>query len=434
MGKSDSIFQIIILVIFGAGIMLGVIFISTYRADEKLEENVGAITIWGTFDERLIEASINTINDFDQSLSEVIYEEKSKATFNSEVLEAIAAGEAPDLLLIDDTLLNTNKKRIISIGRDFLTKETFKNTFAAGSEVYFAEDGGIYGIPMFIDPLVMYWNRDLFAAEGIPTPPTTWSEFYDLSKKLTKVDASLNVIQSAISFGEAVNVKNYKEILATLFMQIGNPIVESNNPDGPLPVLSGTEVYPSVTSALSFFTDFSDSSRAFYSWNRSLPASDEMFLSNDLATYFGFGSEIQTLRVKNPNLNFDIAEIPRADGVKKKSVYAKFYALVIPKAAPRPEASFKAAVALSSKSNLPVFVAETRLTPARLDLISEIQDTADLSVFNREAVYAESFLDPDPDVTDNLFKTMVEYVTSGRKSINEAVEIADTELKQLLAD
>lgn len=434
MGKSDSIFQIVILVIFGLGLMIGVLFISTYQGGESLDEDLGRIVIWGTFDGRLMEKSLNTVDDNDASLADIIYIEKSKSTFNSEVLEAIAEGQAPDLLLIDDTLLNKNKKRIISIGKDFLTRETFKNTYAAGSEVYFAEDGGVYGIPMFIDPLVMYWNRDLYAAEGIPRPPETWGEFYDLSKKLTKADEDLNISQSAIAFGEAINVKNYKEILATLFMQIGNPIVSSDSSGKPLPILSGNETYPSVSSALSFFTDFSDSSRGFYSWNRSLPESDEMFLSNDLATYFGLGSEVQTLRVKNPNLNFDIAEIPRADGVKKKSVYAKFYAFVIPKAAPRPEASFRAATALSSSAYLPVFVENTRLTPARLDLISEVQDTADLSIFNREAVYAESFLDPDPEVTNGLFKSMVEYITSGRKSIKEAVEIADTELLQTFSE
>ncbi len=419
------------LVIFGGGLMFGVIFISSYQGSESVDESIGNVEIWGTFDGRLVEKSLNAINDVYPELAGVSYVEKSKSSFNSEVLEAIAAGEAPDLLLLDDTLLNKNKNRIISIDRGLLTRETFKNTFSAGSEVYFAEDGGIYGIPMFIDPLVMYWNRDLFAAEGIPRPPTTWGEFYDLSKKLTKSDENLNITQSAIAFGEAVNVKNYKEILATLFMQIGNPIVKLGVEGVPIPVLSGDETHPSVISALSFFTDFSDSSRGFYSWNRSLPDSDEMFLSNDLATYFGFGSEVQTIRVKNPNLNFDIAEIPRADGVKKKSVYGKFYGLVIPKAAKRPGISYQVAVSLSSNANLPVFVANTRLTPARLDLISEIQDTADLSVFNREAVYAESFLDPDPIATDNLFKSMVEYVTSGRKSMKEAVQIADTEILEL---
>jgi hypothetical protein len=71
------------------------------------------------------------------------------------------------------------------------------------------------------------------------------------------------------------------------------------------------------------YTKFSDSSNKIaYHWHKSKNNSDDEFLAGNLGMYLGFVSEIRKMRLKNPNLNFGIAEIPRSENNDRK-VYAK---------------------------------------------------------------------------------------------------------------
>ncbi|UQZ83380.1 Bacterial extracellular solute-binding protein [Paenibacillus konkukensis] len=52
--------------------------------------------------------------------------------------------------------------------------------------------GKMYGVPVFNNNVVMYYNKDLFDKSGVPYPKDgmTWSEFSDLVKKLVRNDGN----------------------------------------------------------------------------------------------------------------------------------------------------------------------------------------------------------------------------------------------------
>ena len=58
-------------------------------------------------------------------------------------------------------------------------------------------DGKTWGIPFQRSTIVMYYNKDAFREAGLDpeSPPTTWEEFIEAGKKLTKKDANDNVEQ-----------------------------------------------------------------------------------------------------------------------------------------------------------------------------------------------------------------------------------------------
>src|SRR3989339_430086 len=45
-------------------------------------------------------------------------------------------------------------------------------------------DSLVYGIPWYIDTRVMFYRKDVFKRAGYDSPPKTWAELYDLSKKI----------------------------------------------------------------------------------------------------------------------------------------------------------------------------------------------------------------------------------------------------------
>jgi multiple sugar transport system substrate-binding protein len=49
------------------------------------------------------------------------------------------------------------------------------NDFPAGERDVFTIDGKVYGVPALVDNLAVVYNRDLFAAKGIPEPKPDWN-------------------------------------------------------------------------------------------------------------------------------------------------------------------------------------------------------------------------------------------------------------------
>ena len=52
--------------------------------------------------------------------------------------------------------------------------------------------------------------------------------------------------------------------------------------------------------------------------------------------------------------------------------------------------------------------------------------------FNKQAIVAHSWFDPDPEKTAELFRAMIENTTSGALLVAEAVQRADQELAHIL--
>lgn len=56
-----------------------------------------------------------------------------------------------------------------------------------GTDANFIYDGSVYGMPVRTDKYVLYYNKDMFDAAGVPYPDNdmTWSEFEEIAAKIT---------------------------------------------------------------------------------------------------------------------------------------------------------------------------------------------------------------------------------------------------------
>jgi len=184
--------------------------------------------------------------------------------------------------------------------------------------------------------------------------------------------------------------------------------------------------------AVNFYTEFGNPSKPSYSWNRSLPNSTDYFLSGNLGLYFGFASEIGNLQLKNPNLNFDVASVPASREGGTDVSFAHFNAFAVTKSSKNINAAFTVISILSGVDGSAAFSKYLKLPSARRDLLSKKPTDAYQSVFSDSAIRAKAWLDPSPNETDAIFKTMVESITSGRARTGEAVAKVNRELSSLL--
>lgn len=58
------------------------------------------------------------------------------------------------------------------------------------SQASFGEKGALYGIPMDIGPMALYYRKDLFDKAGIPVP-TTWAQYAEDAKKIKAKGATI---------------------------------------------------------------------------------------------------------------------------------------------------------------------------------------------------------------------------------------------------
>jgi len=428
-------FQIVVLGIFGFFIVLGLLAFSgriPFLGGSK-NINYGKVVVWGTLPGNTMQQVIGDKLQGVSNLS-ISYVQKNKTTFAGDLVEALAAGTGPDLFLVsqDEILKNINK--IALIPSESMSARDFKNTFVSEGEMFLQTDG-IVALPFTIDPIVMYWNRDIFTNASIAVPPVKWGEFYSMNTRVVAKDSTGNITRSFVPFGTYGNVSNAKEIVSMLMMQAGSPIVTSRDGNLTADVTSNDSqgLQGPATRAVSFFSQFSESNKDSYSWNRSLPLSQSMFEAGDLGIYFGYASEYAGIQAKNPNLNFDVAPVPQTDQSSTKITFGRVQGLAVSKASKNSTGAIYAALLLSSKEATAEVAKMMNLPPVRRDLLATAPSDPVLSIFYNEALISRAWEDPDSAKTNELFQNMIDDIGSGRQNIGDALTVLENGINKIFS-
>ena len=404
--------------------------------DPTIKGAQGNVVIWGTFSNtpELTALVVEFNKQYKDSFS-ISYKFHDPKNFDTDIVEALASGTGPDILLLPDDLILRHSDKIGLISYQSVTKKTFSDSYIQAAEVYMREQG-LSALPFAIDPMVMYWNRDIFNNASIASPPTYWDEFLSLTQKLTKIDPKTSdITQSAVSFGEFINVTHAKDILAMLFLQVGNKIIEVDSAGNPTAKVAknvnGDVFVPDqdVVSAFRFFMDFSNPQKSIYTWNRAKANSQQEFINGNLAVYFDYASAFKTISTKNPHLNFAVAQVPLPRGTKAEVTFAKVHGLAVLKSSKNQTTAFIAVQKLLTDANASkAFASAFNLPPVRRDQLRSKPTDAALSVFYDAAIRSRTWLDPKPAQSDKAFQNMVESVSSGRFDVGGAVMKMNSEL------
>lgn len=429
-----NLFPTILKFVFAGLIVAAVLIFSGLipKPADPLEEGEisGNVTIWGTFPEG--EMSLILVKFFPRNVE---YIEKEESRFDEALVEAIAARRGPDLILIPQELILKRKSSIYTIPFTSYQELLFKTTFLRQGEIFLTPNG-ILAFPFYIDPMVMYWNRNMYAQAGIVRPPAYWSEVVELVTILTKQKDDGAILQSAIGLGEYRNITHAKDIIAMLILQTGNPIVRLTS-QGATPTFNGFPSLgiPPVDDPIRFYTNFSNPRfEEYYTWNRGLPESRQMFLNQKLATYFGYASEYAEIKRKNPLLDFAVAKVPQLKGRPSEATFGRIFGVAILASSDNLKSAFRVALTLSSREFSSALSEATFLPPVRRDLYQERPTDAVRSVFYRSAIISLGWRDPNPEATDRIFREAIESIISGKLNVSEAIGLMESEFQLLLKD
>jgi len=428
--------QIIVLVVSAfIGIFATLVFAGIIPWFGGSNEFGGEVVMWGDILERDIRPVLDEFNKKHEKEFQVVYLERRKENFNNDLVEAIASGVGPDIILLPQELILKQENKIFPIPFDSFSLRGFRDMFVEIGELYVIPDG-ILGIPLLIDPFVMYWNRDILSSSGIAIPPKKWDELLVMAPRISKIaNDTREVNQSAAALGEFSNISNAKAILSSLFLQTGDKISERKEDGSLLSVLGEFRSggISAAESSIRFYTEFSNPLGRAYSWNRSLPEARRAFIGNTLAMYFGFASEFDDIVDGNSHLNFDVAKLPQIRGQAAEKTFATSIAAAVMKTSGNPTTSFRVVFAMLDKEFLLGLSEASGLVPSRRDMLLE-EDSVDpyVGVFNSSSIIGRGWLDPDEEKTRQIFQNMTENITSGRQRENEAVNRARGDLEKLL--
>src|SRR3989338_1700106 len=175
------------------------------------------LTWWRVFDDAdSVSTIINEYNKIHPNIA-VTYRKLRPEEYEHELLDALAEDRGPDILTVHNTAMQKYQSKLLPLPREIeiaylVTKGTIKKETVIEVRkektlrndqlktqfvdvvaqdavlLHTADDQSvtprIFGLQLAIDTMVMYVNRDLLNAAGIPEPAKTWEEFLTHVKKL----------------------------------------------------------------------------------------------------------------------------------------------------------------------------------------------------------------------------------------------------------
>lgn len=432
----------------------------TYKAE---------LEVWGVFDDadayRDAISSYKKINPY----VNITYKKLNVETYKRDLIDAMASGNGPDIFMVRNSWVPGFQNKIVPAPADWVSEKTYRDTFvdvASDDFIVRTKDKTgnlgpslIYGAPLSVDSLALYYNKDLLNAAGITAPPTTWDEFIRASELLTKLDGFGNIVQSGSALGTGKNINRSTDIISALMFQQGAPTKDAKG-------VQASFDFERVSKAMEFYLQFSNSALATYSWNPKMHYSIDAFYEGQTAMMLNYSWQYETIKRKNGKLNIGIAPLPQLSP-QTKSNYANYWGYVISKNKKPAGAvadletydkirlhesweflkyltfpnggkvTLKNAISGEAKefpvTNDPAktYLGLTKKPAARRDLLEAQKQDVILAPFVEGNLVAKNWYQINPEAIETILAEAIDIVNRGESTVGSALEVAQKRIDVL---
>lgn len=379
------------------------------------------------------------------------------ATYEDELIDALAAGRGPDIFTIHNSWLPEHSDKIqpVPATEDFahLTDKEFEPIAPRLEELIdlrtltddyvdvvsedFVKDGRIFALPLYVDSLALFYNEDLLASSGFPRPPTNWTDFAEAAGKLTEVDAQNRVTRAGAAMGASQNINRSTDILTALMIQNGAVPVDGQLQfatfDRTVKRADGSDYNPGVE-ALEYYTSFSNQLSDNFSWSldQDVWYSIDNFAAGQVAMMLNYSHQVDRVRAANPNLNFSVARFPQVEGAPFDVTYANYWGQTVSRSSDVSLEAWEFINYLARDDNNLLYLEQNHKPPAKTTLIKAFENDLDLGVFADQAAVAKSFYSPDMNLTETVFSQAIDAVVTGQSDAETALRVAASQITQRL--
>jgi multiple sugar transport system substrate-binding protein len=292
----------------------------------------------------------------------------------------------------------------------------------------------IYGLPLYMDTMVLFYNRSMLNEAGIASPATDWKSFQDQVKLITRLDETGAIIRSAAALGTADNVDRASDIVSLLMMQNGAPMSSEAGTatfDKYPPDLAGRQ-YPPGAEALIFYADFANPTKEVYTWNDKMPDSLPAFIAGKTAYFFGYSYHIPLIRKSNPNLNFGITSFPQiANNPPVNS--ANYWVEAVSNKSTHPQEAWEFVQFITAAEQAEAYLKVTKRPTALNALVPKQLEDLDLGPFATQLPNVRSWYHgTDTAAMEDTFLEMVRQALGDEADPGKIVELGATKVNQTI--
>ncbi len=329
------------------------------------------------------------------------------------------------------TLREAREKYPESVSQDIIRRI---NTAPATERAFLEEK--IMGLPMSVDTLAMFVNKDMLNSAGIPTIPKTWDVFQATINRLSSIDTDNNILQSGAALGTTNNVERATDIITALMMQNGTQMAGD---DGypvfarmPEALSAVRDELPAIQS-LRFYTDFADPTKSIYSWNDSMPNSLDAFIEGRVAYFFGYSYHIPLIKARAPKLNLSIARLPQIEGNPEVN-FANYWVWTVAKKSKESETAWNFINYLVKQENEKQYLDRAKRPPANKALIEDYLDDEQMGVFASQILTSRTwYRGYDPEAMEQAIEQLVEdFRITEEKDWQKVLQTAQQKVDQTL--
>lgn len=415
--------------------------------------------MWRTFDSSEVFQPI--IDDFqdDNPNIKIEYTELPPEEYELVVAEALAAGEGPDIWSIRNDWMSRHQAKLIPMPDGLLQRseeegksdqDQLASLFVptVGQDVVI--DGRIYGLPYYVDTLVIWRNDAVFQsriqeleradrdddADFLREKFTTWEQLERAAQLLTeRTGETIDV--AGLAAGTSNNVERAEDVVYAMMLQNGTPMTSPDRTSATFHLGVSDQVgQPTFlgTQALERYTAFADPSKAQYSWNAGMPNDVQAFIDGKVAMIFGY--QYYGLRFKQlaPTLRTTAMPLPQVRDSAEPIDYPQYWVEAVTKNTDNPQLAWQVVKNLVVDRGSSYRTATGRPSPTKIEEPPTVIDRADQgSPFSFQQETAQSWnKGKRPDKVDTIFRDLIQRVGTRTSSPQNSIEEAAQRVTELL--
>jgi multiple sugar transport system substrate-binding protein len=356
------------------------------------------------------------------------YTKKNIEDYESDLVDALASGEGPDVFSINNNWLPKYINKITPAPDKILTFRDFKESFVDVVVQDFSKQNKVYGVSLAVDSLGLYYNKDLLGTVGIGTPAKTWDELSSHVQRLSRQDKTGYFSRSGAALGMSGNVNRAVDIVYLLMLQAGAIPWDRDGlqPTFAQSVSRGGNYVSPTEDALDFYTSFATPSSENYTWNARSDYSIDSFVNGRAAYLYSYAYTRDTIAQKAPGLNYDVASVPQINLEGNRVNFANYFGEVVSRQSKHADVAWDFLKFISSKDSLDKYYAVHKQPSSRKDLVELQASDPDIGVFANANLTARSFYKPDQIKVDRIFADMIDDVVLRGSQVSEAVQQAES--------
>lgn len=398
--------------------------------------NKGTLVYWGLWEP----ASVMTplIEEFESANPgvKIQYSQQTFTGYESRLYTRLqqtstSSEPAPDIFRIHNTWLPRYRQYLSALPSSIMSPTQYSQAFyPTALKDFTGKDNYIYAIPLEIDGLMVFYNKQLLKSAGFTEPPQDWDSFIEAARKMTKRDSSGKITQAGAALGTSRNIKHSAEILSFLLLQEGVDIIDSTR----------TKVALNNSKAIGVFetyTNFATGKEAV--WSSTLMPDLDMFYSGKLAMMIAPSWRAFDIIQSAPTVEFGTAPLPQLKANENEIYYATYWGDAVNRNSANTELAWKFIKFLSEKEQqMKMYSNSSKIRAfgepySLVELNSEMKGKTYVDAIAKMAPYMQAWQIGDEAFVNSTFNEAVTKIVENKESASNVLREAENAINAKLA-